>query len=193
VTDVDEGKKATERMSNSQRALCLAASAWAMTLGGGHAEEAWGFESAGLRTGFSATGIDQHFRQLDAFTRFDSPWSAKISQEYRFNTTMDLSAGTLAHEGNFGFIGSFGPVFTFSKQRFPIEVAIGISPTILSRLRYRSVDFGMPFQFTSHGGFNFLLSDKWVANYRFQHMSNAGLSRHNTGLSLHSLSVAYRF
>ena len=180
-------------MIDTQRAFCLAASAWAMTLGGGQAEEAWGLESAGIGTGFSATRINEHFRQLIAFTRFDTPWSAKISHECRLHTTVDVSAGTLAHDGYFGFVGSFGPVFTLSKQRFPIEVAIGISPTILSRQRYGNVDFGIPFQFTSHGGFNFLLSDKWVANYRFQHMSNASLSRHNTGLDLHSLSLAYRF
>jgi hypothetical protein len=180
-------------MRINPRTLWWAAWSWTILIANGHASAAWGLESVGVRTGFSATRLDEHFMQLDAFSRVDTPWSSKPSQKYRVRTTLDFSAGALGREGYVGFVGSVGPVFTFSKKKFPVELDCGISPTILSRWEFGFVDLDIPFQLTTHGGFNFRLSRDCVANYRFQHMSNAGLGPNNPGLDLHSLSIAYSF
>jgi hypothetical protein len=175
------------------RTLWWAACAWTILPGHARASAAWELESAGILTGFSATRVDEHFLQFTAFSRLDTPWSSNPTNEYRAQTTLDFSAGGLGRAGYVGFVGSVGPVFTFSKKPFPVELAVGISPTILSRWEFGRVHLGIPFQFTSHGGFNFRLSPNCAVNYRFQHMSNAGLAAHNPGLNLHALSIAYSF
>ena len=175
------------------RALWWTAGLWAFTIANGHAAAPWEFESVGLRTGTSATRVNEHFVQVDAFTRVSTPWSSKPSQEYRVQTTLDISAGGLWRDGYYGFVGSGGPVFTFSKKGFPLEFAAGISPTILSRWQFGEVPLGIPFQLTTHAGLNLPFSRNWIAGYRYQHMSNAGLGAHNPGVDLHSISIAYCF
>lgn len=64
---------------------------------------------------------------------------------------------------------------------------------MLSRHDFGSKDFGELFQFTSHIGLNLDLWEHLRLGYRFQHMSNAGLSGHNPGLNLHMLSMSYLF
>ena len=51
----------------------------------------------------------------------------------------------------------------------------------------------VPIQFTSHAGFGCRIYKQLSAGYRFQHMSNASISRHNPGLDLHMCELSYRF
>jgi hypothetical protein len=153
----------------------------------------WDMDSAGIRAGFSATRIDLHFRQLGAYGRLNTPLKFSLSSEYQLHTSIDFLAGVLGREEYLAFMANTGPVFALRKSGFPIELVAGSSPTILSRTDFGKVNFGIPVQFTSHLGFDFRLARHWVANYRFQHMSNAGLAAHNPGLNLHSFSIGYRF
>ena len=79
------------------------------------------------------------------------------------------------------------------KRDFPLGLEVGGGPTVLTRLDFRSKDFGDIFQFTSHIGLNFDLTSRVRIGYRFQHMSNGGLSRHNPGLNLHMVGLSYLF
>jgi len=69
----------------------------------------------------------------------------------------------------------------------------GSSPTLLSRYRFEGMDFGERFQFTSHIGLIWYLTDRVSLGYRFQHMSNAGLASPNPGLNLEMLELSYHF
>jgi len=55
------------------------------------------------------------------------------------------------------------------------------------------MDFGERFQFTSHIGLIWYLTDRVSLGYRFQHMSNAGLASPNPGLNLEMLELSYHF
>ena len=180
-------------MIEIQRAVWFGIVASALALAQGRASEPWEFEAAGVRSGFSATRIDEHFVQLGAFSRVHTPLAFNFSSICRLQTSIDMSAGVLGREEEQGFIGTLGPVLTLSRKEFPIELVGGSSPTILSRSEFGRVNFGIPFQFTSHIGFDVHFTRRLVANYRFQHMSNASLSRHNPGLDLHSVSIGYSF
>ena len=56
-----------------------------------------------------------------------------------------------------------------------------------------TLNFGIPFQFTSHAGLNWEIGGQFGVGYRYQHLSNAHLSNHNPGLNLHGLVLSYRF
>jgi Lipid A 3-O-deacylase (PagL) len=80
-----------------------------------------------------------------------------------------------------------------TRGKFPLSLEGGVSPTGLSRYDFGAKNFGTYFQFTSHLGLNWDILPRVRLSYRFQHMSNAGLSRHNPGLNLHMLGVSYLF
>jgi hypothetical protein len=69
----------------------------------------------------------------------------------------------------------------------------GFSPTFLSRHVFSEKDVGTYVQFTSHVGLNWDFAAHWQLAYRFEHISNAGLSSHNPGLNLHVFGLTYRF
>jgi hypothetical protein len=52
---------------------------------------------------------------------------------------------------------------------------------------------GTDIQFTSHVGLNWDFAAHWRLGYRFQHMSNADLSRDNPGLNMHLFALSYVF
>lgn len=86
-----------------------------------------------------------------------------------------------------------GPDFVLRRDRFPVNLELGVSPTILSRAKFDGMDFGIPFQFTTHAGLNWEIGGHFGVGYRYQHMSNAHLSHHNPGLNLHGVVLYYRF
>jgi hypothetical protein len=97
------------------------------------------------------------------------------------NNRSDAAAGTL------------GPLLALGRERFPISVEGGSGPTLLSRWDFETKDFGDPVQFTSHIGLYWDIAQHWRLGYRFQHMSNAGISQRNPGLNLQVMALSYRF
>ena len=90
-------------------------------------------------------------------------------------------------------LATLGPLLAVGWEGFPISVEGGSGPTILSRSEFETKDFGDPVQFTSHIGLYWDITKHWRAGYRFQHMSNAGISQDNPGINLHMLALSYRF
>jgi hypothetical protein len=163
----------------------------AITCGHSEAQEI-SLEATGLRVGASP-GNGRNFHEVDAVVNLNLPLRWDFVQEWYVQTRLDLAAGWIADPGGNGAIGQFGPTFLLGKPQFPFSLEAGISPTLLSRFDFDTKNFGMPLQFTSHGGVNFDFSGHFRIGYRFQHMSNAGLHKPNPGLNLHMLCVSYLF
>jgi hypothetical protein len=95
---------------------------------------------------------------------------------------------------NLGVIG-FTPVFRFMKteKKGPyIEAGIGLS---LFSKTYNNAgnNLGIRFQFADHVGVGYVFKNNFDLGLRFQHYSNAGLSRKNSGENLLLLRAACRW
>ncbi len=150
-------------------------------------------DSAGARFGFAPTGDGRHFHQAEAFVNWDLPWAWDLGSLWRLRTRVDASAGWIGESGFDAAILTIGPNLTLGRQGLPVSLDCGVSPTVLTRWEFPSKDFGIPFQFTSHGGINWDITSRIRLGYRFQHMSNASFSRHNPGLNLQMLGLSYVF
>jgi hypothetical protein len=150
-------------------------------------------DSTGARIAFYGNGAGRNFHQAEAFATWDLLLNWSLGQNWELQSRAEVSAGWIGESDLSAGIFTFGPSLVFVKEAFPVSFEGGVNPTLLTRTDFRNKDFGIPFQFTSHAGFNVDISSKFRLGYRFQHMSNAGLSGHNPGLNLHVFGVSYRF
>ena len=150
-------------------------------------------ESAGGRFGYAASDGASDFHQAEAFADWKLPWGLDLGRQFALGTRLDLSGGWLGDSHKSAFLATVGPTLVLSKGRFPVSIEGGLSPTFISRYNFPSRDFGSVCQFTSHAGVNIDLFSWLRLGYRFQHMSNGGLSHPNPGLNLHVFGVSYLF
>ncbi len=148
---------------------------------------------AGLRGGFSSTDFGNKFVLGEAFAYRDLPWGWHLGKQWYLQTRLQLTAGAVEGYDDVAFDGTVGPELVLSYASFPITLDAGSSPTILSRHTFGERNLGTEFQFTSHVGLEWRVCCHWSLSYRFQHMSNAGLSRDNPGLNSHLFGVVYHF
>ena len=106
---------------------------------------------------------------------------------------MDVSGGWIGESSDNSAIFTAGPSLSVGKEASVVCLNCGISPTLLTRWDFPTKDFGSAFQFTSHAEIDLEVSSQVRLSYRFQHMSNAGLTRHNPGLNLIMLGLSYVF
>jgi hypothetical protein len=174
---------------------------WAMVCVAGFVGAmSWGqdfrLESGGVRFGFGANDSSSDFRQTEAFVDWNLPWHWEPGKDWQLQTKLEVSAGWLgevAEHGQDSFISSGGPTFVVKHVRFPLQLEGGVSPTVLTREDFRTKDVGTLIQFTSHVGLTCDIASRVRIGYRFQHMSNAGLSRNNPGMNLHMFGLSYLF
>jgi hypothetical protein len=159
---------------------------------GGAAEE-FRFESVGGRFGFPANNRTRDLHQAEAVAAWNLPWAWKPAEHWRLQSRLEVTAGEIFGPGPDAFVGTVGPTLSLGHVRFPVALEIGVSPTMLSRQEIGQTDFGCLFQFTSHAGLNWDIGEHFRIGYRFQHMSDAGITDHNPGLNLHVFSASYRF
>jgi hypothetical protein len=159
---------------------------------GGRAAD-FSFESAGARFGFGASSSNKDFHQAEAFVDWNLPWHWDLGRKWEVQTRLDLSAGGLADSQAGGAVGTVGPLVALGWERVPLSIAGGSGPTLLSRWEYGTKDLGDTLQFTSHIGLYWDIAKHWRLGYRFQHMSNAGISHSNPGLNLNAFALSYRF
>ncbi len=155
--------------------------------------EGFRLESVGARGGFSSNQSGQEFYQAEAFANWNLPWDWDLGKQWHLQSRLDVSAGWLGEPDKDAAIGSAGPSLALSWERLPLSLEGGVSPTLLSETHFGSKDFGSALQFTSHVGLNWNFAEHWAVGYRFQHMSNAGLSSSNPGLNMHLFGLSYRF
>ncbi len=89
----------------------------------------------------------------------------------------------------------FTPVFRFentSKKGFYAEAGIGAH--LLSRT-YNNNDDGLStaFQFGDHLGVGYVFDNKWEVGLKFQHFSNGGIKKPNSGVDFVVLKASYRY
>jgi Lipid A 3-O-deacylase (PagL) len=154
--------------------------------------EEFQFHSVGARVGFPAENTSNHFRQADTFLDYNL-WRWNLNENWRLQSRLEISAGWLWERGDDSFVGTLGPKLELSRERFPVSLEGGSSPTYISRYHFSSTDLGANVQFTSHIGLFWDITSHWRVGYRFEHMSNAGLRKPNPGFNLHVLSVGYVF
>jgi hypothetical protein len=106
---------------------------------------------------------------------------------------IDVSSGYLGDETINAFMGHGRPAVGIAERHFPLVLEGGSSPTHLSQYHFGSTDLGEDFQFTSHIGLAWYITDHLSVGYRFQHMSNAGLAKPNPGLNVEMLELSYHF
>ncbi|HEV7923886.1 MAG TPA: acyloxyacyl hydrolase [Verrucomicrobiae bacterium] len=147
----------------------------------------------GVRGGSSFESDAGHFRQADAFAGLYLPWKWDSYLGLSFKPRVEVSAGCLSGGSEDGFVGTLGPVIELREGKFPVTLEGGVSLTGLSRYEFNEKDFGGRFQFTDHLGLDWHITKDFMVGWRYQHMSNAGIYKHNPGLNLMMLSAGYNF
>jgi hypothetical protein len=162
------------------------------------AADRFAFESVGARYAFPVTAFGRGFNEAEGFLTFNLPWSwdfecTWLPFEWRVQTRFDVSAGWLGRDGRDAWLATAGPILVFSHEHWPVSLEGGSVPTFISHHEFGNANLGTDFQFTTHIGLNWDFAPHVRLGYRFQHMSNAGISRHNPGLNLQALSLSYVF
>lgn len=154
---------------------------------------AWWPKEISLRGGFSATRTHQNFQTYLLGTGWDFPLAEEKTGPWRIEARLDASLGTLHNPDDTAALLAFGPAMHIRHRDFPLRLDVSCCPTLLSDHHFGPVDFGVGLQFTSSIGLTWQISPQWEVGYRFQHMSNASLSKNNPGLELHQFSVGFHF
>jgi len=165
----------------------------AVTDDGGPRPGSFSFESAGARFGAGASSSNRDFHQAEAFVDWNLPWHWDLGKKWGLESRLDLSGGWLGNSRANAAVATLVPLLALGREGIPISIEGGSGPTVLSRSDFETKDFGDLVQFTSHIGFYWDIAKHWRASYRFQHMSNAGISESNPGINLHVLALSYRF
>jgi hypothetical protein len=155
--------------------------------------QALDWQMLGLRGGISDKRNNEDFRQYEAFTALNLPWSWNLGSDWTLAPYLEANAGILKGGGESAFVGSIGPGLYFTGPWNKFSIYLGVNPTIISRHEFGDDDLGGPFQFTSHIGIDFSITRHFTVGYRLQHMSNFVFYDSNPGLNLHMLEGAFRF
>jgi len=156
------------------------------------AQSQWG--PVGVRGGFAADNKDRGATQYEAFATYQLPWAVRGSSGWGVSTRIEVTAGLLRSQKEFGFIGSLGPSLGLGKPSFPLEIGLGISGAVLSRDKFGSRDYNGTEQFISHMSLTYRFCPRAGLSYRFQHMSNAGFNGSpNPGLNMHLFDLSWYF
>jgi len=164
--------------------LLAAASSWA---------QGFQIESVGLRYGISTSKFGSQMMEGDTFVDFNLPWRWDLGKDWNLQTKLNCSAGGFGGGGERAFIGSVGPAVQLFPPHVPLSLEGGSSPTIMSEDQYGQFNMGTLFQFTSYIGLNLDITKHIRLGYRFQHISNAGMSQHNPGLNMNVVALSYVF
>jgi hypothetical protein len=154
-------------------------------------EIAW--RSVGLRGGINDNRNAENFEQYEGFATWRLPWSRRWDSGWMLGTYLETNAGVLRGSGESAFVGSIGPGIYIKGLKEILEISMGINPTIISKHKFGDENLGGPIEFTSHIGLNLNFTRHFTIGYRLQHMSNAGLYKHNPGINMHMIEVGYRF
>jgi hypothetical protein len=166
---------------------------WLLARASGCSGQVIHLESTGARFGFNPIGHGSHFLQAEGFVNWNLPWGWDLGPLWHLQSRTDVSAGWIGESSEDAAIVTAGLSLVLTRQRSPLSFEAGLSPTALTHYDFPSKNFGIPFQFTTHVGFNLDVSSRIRFSYRFQHMSNGGLGDRDPGLNLHMLGLSYLF
>ena len=150
-------------------------------------------ESGGVRGAFSNPFNRARFYHTEAFLNWDTPWRWQPAADWTFATRLELTGGRMFGRGDDAAFVTVGPGFVVSRAPWPVALELGVSPTVLGRERFGKTDYGSYFQFTSHAGLAWHVTERCAVGARFLHISNADIGPSNPGLNLYSLGVGWQF
>ncbi len=156
----------------------------------------WGIAMAqdttiGARVGFSSRDIQGESLQYLGGELAQRWWQSNASGAV-LASDVQLGLGALRGGGDTALMANVSLVVSVQPAVFPVAIAVGTGPTLLSGSRFGDADVGGTVQFTSHLGLNGQVG-QWRLGYRYQHTSNAGLQSPNPGIDLHSFTLATAF
>jgi hypothetical protein len=150
-------------------------------------------ESAGGRFSFSERDPGHGFRAAEAFVNCNLPGQWELGNQFLVKSRIDFTAGWLGRDGQGAVTGSAGPAFAFRYNGLPLWLETGSSPTLISRHDFGDLHLGGAYQFTTHVGLAWDITPRWRVEYRFEHISNAGIYKQNPGVNLHAFAFGYQF
>jgi hypothetical protein len=168
-------------------AISVVAPRWGMAV------EGFPLESAGGRFGFPVTDGSEGFRAAEGFINCDLPLSWDLGSDFRLKSRLDFTAGWLARGGEDAATTSAGLTMALKYNKWPLWLELGSSPTYISRHEFGGRDLGGPLQFNTHIGLAWEMTRRWRLEYRYQHISNAGIDKRNPGLNLQGIGLGYLF
>jgi hypothetical protein len=148
---------------------------------------------AGVRGGATFMGDAGNFQQVDVYVARYLSWTWGPNDGLNLKPRWEGSAGWLDNNGREGFVGTTGPVLELREGKFPVTLEGGVSLSALSRSDFPDRNLGGWFEFTDHLGLDWHVTKEFTVGWRYQHMSNAGIYKHNPGLNLQMISVSYAF
>jgi hypothetical protein len=157
-----------------------------------------GWESVGLRTGFSATSRKEFFHKDEIYVTHGLPWSLRADSGWGVAWQLDTAAGALYGGGEVGMIGTVGPTVILNKTGNGLAFEFGGDLCGLSRYSYGNVNLNGHLLFQGQAGLLYTFDCGPGIGYRFQHISNGGLAiggygTGNTGVDLHMLDLSWNF
>src|SRR5215831_16820242 len=90
------------------------------------------WESIGLRFGFNPQGAAEGFYQADVCADWFLPWDWHLDSVWHLQTGLDATAGFLGQRGREAAMFSAGPTLTLKREKFPLSLELGVSPTVLT-------------------------------------------------------------
>lgn len=155
--------------------------------------ESFRLDSVGARGGLSLNQGTREFYEGEVFSNWDLPWAWDLGKGWHLQSRVELAGGWLGDVGKDAAMGTLGPAVALSWGRLPLTLSGGVGPTLISRHEFAEANLGMALQFTTHAELEWQFAPHWSLGYRFEHISNADLSPHNPGLSMHLLGLSYHF
>lgn len=149
----------------------------------------------GLRQGTADGG---RFNDLDlqaVFVDFGLPWQWSPWGGMKVTPRITLELGRFANEFEHREFGSLGPTFRFEpeRSRIPFYVDLGLSPTVIDGANYGNRNLGTSLNFTSHVGLGlrFGRNRGKRVSFRYQHISNGGISSTNPGVNSYGIDFVF--
>jgi hypothetical protein len=155
--------------------------------------EPTGWGKVGARVGFSDSRNEEYFNQYEGFATYNLPWALNFENGWDLGTYIEMNAGVLEGGGDTGLVVSVGPGLSLTSPRKRLLLGVGVNPSLVSKTEYGREDIGGPFQFTLYAGLSWIFYRGLSVDYRYQHMSNAGIYSQNPGINQHMFGFSYNF
>lgn len=152
--------------------------------------QASGFE-VGLRGGVDAGGNSENFALVEASLQKTYPWQKELGIGV-LKPRWNVSLGYLEAAGEGSALLSAGADLVYELADGLVAFDVGFRPMLLSDHNFDEENLGGALQFGSHAGVA-LNIDRFVLDYRFEHISNAGIYGRNPGVNLHMIGVGAKF
>jgi hypothetical protein len=146
----------------------------------------------GVRGGVDDSSLREHYYAIELYYLKKLPWEKEISPGLKVYARFDAGVTYLDGDAKDGGWVAAGGDIVCSLVDGAFELEIGWRPAWLFEHEYGEDDLGGDFQFVTHAGASVNLG-RASLNYRFQHISNAGIYDSNPGLDLHMLGLGVRF